>query len=308
MAIISSILDVAAAAGSSTISTGRKGYNLAFGIPKHALALTKGYKIADTQDLTQAFILGEVQKGNIIPLTNAKTFVSESGEDTINTDDLGVDTLGIKGLPKFMLTYKDGNQLYKEIAKMEGYANYDFIFGDYEGNWKVATEAGYIKGFDGGQVVAKMTSLADANTTEEKGVSIQLTDRDQYDKEYSILVKANVGWHIRDLDGVNACTVSFNTAPAAGTTVVAKVLLSDNVTPVSGLVTADFLAMVDGATNVITGAAETGSTGVYTITVTDALVAAESIVVSLYDSSENADVVILASAMYRGETDATVVS
>lgn len=308
MALISSILNKAAAQGGSTISTGRKGYNLVFGIPRHALAVPKGYKIADTQDLTQAFILAEVQAGNIIPLTNAKTFVAESADDTVNTDDLGVDTLGIKGLPKFSLTYKDGSQFYKELAKMEGYANYDFIFGDYEGNWKVATEDGYIKGFDGGQVIPKMTTLADANTAEEKTMSVQLTDRDQWDKEFGIIVKENVGWHLRDLDGVNPCELTFSSAPAAGTSLSVQVMLSDNLTPVSGLSDSEFAVDVDGSDNVITGCVESGSTGVYTLTVTDALVAAQSVTASLYDGSQNATIVILDTATYRGTTDPTVVS
>lgn len=306
MAIISEILDVASSAGGSSISTGKKGYNLEFGIPRHALALPKGTKIAVSEDLTQAFINGLVQTGDIIPLTNAKTFTGDPTDDGIITDDLGVDTLGIKGLPKFMLTFKDGNQFYKELAKMTSYGNYDFMFADLKGNWKVATEAGYIKGFDGGQVIAKQTSLAAADVTEEKIMQIQLVDRDQYDSEYSIIEQAKIGWHIRNLDGVNPCTVSFNTAPVAGTAVSVKVLLSDGVTPVSGLAASDFLAKEGGVTNTIVTATETGSTGVYAIVVTDALVATDVITISLYDSSANANVVILDNATYRGEITATV--
>ena len=139
-------------------------------------------------------------------------------------------------------------------------------------------------------------------------ITVQLTDRDQYDSEYGIIVQDNIGWHIRDLDGINACSVTFNSAPAAGTTVDVKVLLSDGITPVSGLGTADFTADVDGATNTVIGAVEAGSTGVYTLTLTSALVAAETVTAMLYDSSENADVVILSSATYRGTTEPTVVS
>lgn len=307
MALISSILDVAAASGAASVSTGKKGYNLVFGIPRHALALPKGTKFADTVDLTQAIMLGEVQKGNVIPLTNAKSFVAESGEDGVITDDLGVETQGTQGLPKFVLTYKDGNQFYKELAKMTSYGNYDFIFADLKGNWKVATEAGFIKGFDGGQIVAGMTSLAAADVTEEKTLKIQLTDRDQFDKEFSIIEQALLGWHVRNLDGVNPCTVSFNTAPVAGTSVVVKVLLSDNITPVSGLATADFRAEVDDVNNVVTAAVEAGSTGVYTLTIT-AISASDSINVQLYDGTAVSDIVILDSATYRGITADTIVA
>lgn len=309
MAQIGDILDVASVAGGQEVSTGTKGFNLVFGTPKHVLAFPKGFKIANTIDLTFLYALGEVQKGNIIPLLNAKTVTSEGGDDTIDTDEDGVKTLGTKALPEFTATYKDGNQLYKELAKLEGYANFDFVLIDVEGNWKVATEEGYIKGFLGGQVTPGMTTLkVSGGDPEQKPMNFQLLDRDQYDSDYSIIQKDKIGWHIRDLDGINPCTLSFNTAPVAGSTVVVKVLLSDGVTVVSGLGTDDFKAMVDDTNNVVSNAVEAGSTGVYTLTLTDAISANDVINIQLYDSSEVVNAVILANAVYRGITDDATVA
>lgn len=308
MAILADILGVSNNCGGTSANTGRAGCKIELDRIVHAFAVVKGYRIAKTEDLTKAFFLAEVQKGNIIPLTRADNLEDLSAEDSYITDDGGVKSLDIAGLPEFKLNYSDGHVFYREIAKLTSNRNFDYILGDVKGNLAFADFGDEIGGFEGGHLTASQTTLKAAGAKEMKSVTFQLLDRTQYDQDYEIITSVNLGWSVRDIDGVNAVKMSFSTAPAGGTTVNVKVLLADGHNAVSGLDETNFFATVDGADNVITAAVETGSTGVYALTLTDAITSSDKITVGTFDGSLNTTAINLADALYRGSTaEATVV-
>ena len=309
MGTISSIANLVNGCAGGTVSTGKLGCNVQFGEPRHIIGLKAGLEILATETFDQAFINGLVQAGNAVPLIGASSFEDMSSEDSMFTYSSGVELQNLDGLPKYKLTFDEGHQFYKEMSKLKGFKNLDFIIGDNEGNWKLVKKSnGNYKGFSAGQVLPMMTkSKVSGGDIESKSITVQLTNRLEYDTNYDILLRANLDNDPEDFNGVNAVGLSFDVIPTnADTTLVVSSLLSaDMKTPVEGLDENDFLVTVDGATASVTA---TESNGVYTLTLT-AIATGELITVQLYDSSVNKNVIISDSgATFRSnELTATVI-
>ena len=138
MAVINTIASKSAGCGGEEINTGDLGCDIAFGLVTHALGLSKGVVIAKETELSLSVIEALVQKGDIIPLMDAFSSEPTMSEDTLETSPLGVEALTLKGLPKYSLTMKKGQNYYKQMAKLTGFGNINYVLGDVNGNWKFA--------------------------------------------------------------------------------------------------------------------------------------------------------------------------
>lgn len=307
--ILSTIIDKNSGCGGGAANTGKLGCKIEFSTPLHFIGLLAGTVIPANTDFNKAYIQGLIQAGTAIPLIGADAFEPMHAEDAVNTNTAGIERVTLKGLPKYKVTYQEGSAFYKELAKLTTFKNLDFIIGDSEGNWKmVLLSNGDFKGFRAGQVNALMTSdRTQGGESENKPLTIQFLSRLEWDKNYGIVTRANVDFDPEDITGVNGVKLTFNEAPANLDTtlkIVAK-LASDNNTLVTGLVTANFLVKVDGATVVATAVE---ASGVYTLTL-PALATADVVTVDLYDSVANKDIVLSGDILYRSETiTATVIA
>jgi len=311
MAAISNIANKVNGCAGGSASTGKLGCNIEFSTPTHLIGLSAGLVIPAATEFNQAYINGLIQSGDAIPLIGADVFEDLSGEDTMFTASSGVEKLNLKGLPKYKLTFYEGHHYYKELAKLEGFKNLDFLIGDSEGNWKlVKLSDGDYKGFQTGQVTPEMTKArVQGGDPESKSIIVQFLSRREWDEDYDILLRDNLENDPEDFQGVNAVTLAFDVIPSdADTTLVVSTLLdSDMNTVVEGLDVDDFLYTVDGATVVPSGIAE--ADGVYTLTVA-AIATAEVLTVQLYDSSANKNIIIETSgATFRSNIlTATVIA
>jgi len=311
MAVINTIASKSAGCGGSTINTGDLGCDVDFGLVIHALGFKKGIKIPKTTDINKAYIDKLVQSGDVIPLMDAFSSEPTMSEDTLETSPLGVEALTLKGLPKYMLTMKKGQHYYKEMAKLTGFGNLNWVLGDVNGNWKFAvTTEGDFTGFTCGQTLASITVPATATETEKKSFSFQLTDRTQIDSTYAVVLASNL-FPISDISGVNGVALSFEDAngavvPASGdTTLKVKALLdSDKYTGVEGLSASNFSYLV-GTTEETPTLVDNGD-GFYTLTIT--ALSSSTISLKLYDSSESENTIILESELYRSNLLSAVVA
>ena len=301
MAVINTIASKSAGCGGQTINTGDLGCDIEFGLVIHALGIKRGIVIPSDTDITQEYIDKMVQKGTLIPLMDAFSSEPTIAEDTLETSPLGVESLTLKGLPKYMLTMKKGQFYYKEMAKLTGFGNLSYILGDVNGNWKFAvTSDGDYTGFTAGQTLAAITVPATATETEKKSVSFQLTDRRQIDLSYAVVLASNL-FPISDVSGVNSIDFSFEDAngpvvPASGDTdLKIRVLLSaDKHTPVEGLGSSDFSITIGGSEESVT--ANDDGNGYYTLT-TPSL--SGVVKLSTWDSVENSTVIISEGVLFR---------
>jgi len=302
MAVINTIASMSAGCGGESINTGTLGCDVEFGLVIHALGFKKGVVIPASTDITQAYIDGLVQSGDVIPMMDAFSSEPTIAEDTLETSALGVETLTLKGLAKYMLTMKAGQNFYKQMSKLTGFGNINWVLGDVNGNWKFAVNTdGSFTGFTAGQTLSAITTPATATEAEKKSFTFQLTDRRQIDLSYAVILSANL-FPISDVTGINGTLLSFEDAngavpPTIGdTTLKIKVLLeADKHTPLEGLSAANFKYTVDGTGEVPT-LVDNGD-GYYTLTV-DALIAS-TIKLNNYDSTVNKDVIIVSSELYR---------
>lgn len=307
MAVINTIASKSAGCGGSSINTGDLGCDISFGLVIHALGFKKGVKIPASTDITIDYINGLVQSGDIIPLMDAFSSEPTMSEDTLETSPLGVEALTLKGLPKYSLTMKKGQNYYKEMAKLTGFGNINWVLGDVSGNWKYAvTSEGDFTGFTAGQTLASITTPATATETEKKSFTFQLTDRNQIDNSYAVIESANL-FPISDVSGINGVELSFSDAngavvPASGDTdlKVKAVLKADRITSIEGLATANFKFSGGSVT-----AVEDGE-GFYTLTVSS--LSAGSINLELYDASASANAIIVSGELYRSNLLSAVVA
>ena len=298
MAVLNTINGTSDGCGGGAANTGELGCEIEFGLVIHGIGLTAGTIIPATQDVDLDYINTLIQAGSAVPLMNAFSSEPTFADDTVETSPLGVEALTLEGLPKFMLTMKKGQEYYKELAKLTGFGNIEWILGDVNGNWKMGkTSAGDFKGFACGQVNAMITTPATATETEKKSITFQLTNRNEYDSMYDVFLASTL-FPISDVKGINGVNLSFADANGAvppsdtDTTLKVKVVFaSDNFTGVEGLETdgSDMLFTVDGAT-VATTLVDDGD-GFYTLTVA-AIASAELLTLQNYDSSVNKNVVI----------------
>lgn len=302
MAVLNTINGTSDGCGGGAANTGELGCEIEFGLVIHGIGLNSGTIIPAAQDVDIDYINTLIQAGTAVPLMNAFSSEPTFADDTVETSPLGVEALTLEGLPKFMLTMKKGQEYYKELAKLTGFGNIEWILGDVNGNWKMAkTSTGDFKGFACGQVNAMITTPATATETEKKSLTFQLTNRNEYDSMYDVFLASTL-FPISDVKGINGVNLTFADAtgaipPAdAETTLKVKaVFASDNFTAVEGLLVGDLLYTVDGATVVPSGVVDDGD-GFYTLTVA-AIATAEELTLQNYDSSVNKNVVITAAGI-----------
>jgi len=289
--------------------TGSLGCQLEFGTPLHAIGLRKGTIIPKDTIFDKVFIDTLVQMGIATPAIDADSFEETSSEDTMNTNSRGVDRLSVLGLPKYQFTYQLGHEFYKQIANLTSFKKLDFIFGDDQGNWRMAVNSdGDFHGFSCGQVLAKMTKTkVQGGDPESKTIIIQMLNREQWDKNYTILERSLLTFSPEELGGSNGVELILDPITAASVSISVKaVLKADRVTPVSGWTTTEFRVTSDGATLAGTVATE-NEDGDYTISI-PAQAAGKKIQVTSFDDITKTQRVLVEGIVFSAESNIVSVS
>lgn len=298
---LESIADKKVSCGGANADTGKAGCQIEWGTPLHLIGIKKGTIIPKATVWNKSYIDGQTQLGNFIPIIGAESFDNESSEDQFSTNNRGVERLNTLGLPKYKFTFEEGHEFYKQLAELTSFKALDFIFADEEGNWRLAVNSdGDYRGFTCGQVVAMLTNTKTlGGDPESKALTVQVIDREQWDKKYSFALRSQLDFSPEEIDGINGVILTITSTPAAaGTTLdFTAVLKSDGLTPVEGLVLADILHTVDGVESAPSILTE-NSAGNYTLTV-PAYSSAEVVKISLYDSTAAVAVVLNSGNLWR---------
>lgn len=301
MATMAQIADKKSACGGADANTGKLGCKIQFGTPLHVIKLPARTVISSTETFNKAFIDTQTQKGLFLPIMGAEAFEPTSGEDAMSSNSSGVEQLNLRGLPKYEFLYEEGHEFYKNLSKLTSFKEADFIIGDEEGNWRMVVDSdGNYRGFTAGQVTALMTKeKVQGGDSEGKKLTIQFLNRKQWDDGYIILAREELDFSPEEVGGVNGVVLSYDTVPSATDTTldITAILDADNSTPVSGLIDDDFIVTVDGSPVSITSVVE-GLAGKYVITI-PALVAAEVVVVYLWDDTIKTFIILNSNELYR---------
>ena len=300
--IIDDIINVAADCSAEAIKTGRnQGCELKMSNLRHAFLSPAGFRIPVGTDFVDAYFTATEVAGNLLSLANAKSITFTPSEDTFITDAEGKKTLDVKGLPEFVFNFEESHAFYKELSKLTSYGQYDLMIADEDNTIAMADYGadGY-GGFEAGHVTVSMVTPKVPGTAESINVTIQLLDRNQYDKDKVAIVIGNHGIKFRNHTGVSPLVISYPSIPSPGTAVQIKVTLADGKTPAAGLVTGDFTNLLNGAAEVITWT-EVGVTGVYDGVLTTTTIATDVISVATNG------IIALASKLYKGDAVAIAV-
>ena len=306
---IEQIADKNMSCGGVDVNTGKLGCQTTFSTPLHALALRKGFIIPKSIIFDKTYIDTQIQLGNFTPLIEADSFEELSSEDSMNTNARGVERLSVYGLPKYKLTFQEGHEFYKQTARLTSFKSLDLIFGDEEGNWKLAvTNAGDFKGFSCGQVLSMLTKTkVQGGDPESKSVTFQMLDRMEWDMNYAILGRSTLTLSPSEIDGINGVFIYVSPIKAADTKLKAKVVLAaDKVTPAQGWEASNFMVTADGTKLTPAPAVVEVLPGEYEFTIT-AQAVGKKIVVSTYDDIVKAQAILLDGVLYRGVSNVVVV-
>lgn len=272
---------------SRSIATGKAGCQISFGTPTHAIRLRKGTIIPSTTIFNLAFLVSLVQQGIATPVMDATAFERLSGEDGVSTTADTTERLNVLGLPKYKLTFQEGHEFYRQMAKLTGFKNSDWLIIDDSGNMKIAINSkGDFVGFTAGQVIAEQVmEKVQGGDGESKSMTIQFINRNQWDSNYTILTQQQSQIEWEEVAGANPVEILFKSVPSAldTTIVISTLLASDKDSHVEGALVTDFKVTVDGVDAIVSGIVEDVANKQYTLTV-PALVAATSIEVSYFDS------------------------
>ena len=306
---IEQIADKNMSCGGVDVNTGKLGCQTTFSTPLHALALRKGFIIPKSIIFDKTYIDTQIQLGNFIPLIEADSFEELSSEDSMNTNARGVERLSVYGLPKYKLTFQEGHEFYKQTARLTSFKSLDLIFGDEEGNWKLAvTSTGDFKGFSCGQVLSMLTKTkVQGGDPESKSVTFQMLDRIEWDINYAILDRSTLTFSPSEIDGINGVLIYVSPIKAADTKLKAKVVLAaDKVTPAQGWEASNLMVTVDGTKLTPAPAVVEVLPGEYEFTIT-AQAVGKKIAVSTYDELVKAQAILLDGVLYRGVSNVVVV-
>lgn len=282
------------------INTGKLGCLSLFGTPAHLLLFPAGYKIPAETIVNEAWLKPLIQKGTVVPLIGASAFEDVSSEDSYSTSVKGIKRRNLKGLPEYRLTFEEGHEFYREMAKLESFKSKDAWIGDENGNWLVVKRTdGDFGGFTIGHLTPELTSRqVEGGEAESKSLLVQFINRLEWDRNYEILHAEELPFIPEEIPQINGIKIVLKGIPAdAATTVQFKVVLAaDNDTVVEGVQDTNILYTVDGAT---TSMAITEPTpGNYVGTVT-ALAAGKKITLDTIHSATNSKVADIDGVLYR---------
>lgn len=290
MATLQSIAGKNGCGESGTIATGKKGCQITFGTPKHAIRLKKGTVIPSTTVFNMAYLISLIKSGVAVPVMEATGFERLSGEDGFSTTSDTTERLNVLGLPKYRMTFQEGHEFYRQISKLTGFKNSDWLIIDDYGNMKIAINSkGDFVGFTAGQVVAEQVmEKVQGGDGESKSITMQFINRRQWDSDYTIVTQEQSEINWEEIQGSNPVNISFVSVPAdTDTTIVVSALLSaDNSTHVEAITQAYFQVLVNSAEVVVANVVEDSVAKTYTITI-PALSSNDVVEVRLYDSGIN---------------------
>lgn len=295
--------------GGSEANTGKLGCLQVFGTPMSVILTKNGFVIPKETELTIAYLETNVQNGNLIPVMEASSFEDVSAEDTYSTNSAGVERLNLKGLPKYKFMFEEGHEFYRQMSKLTSFKSKGAILIDDDGRWLFAKNSdGDFLGMTLGQVTAEMRKAkVQGGDSEMKALTLQFLDRQQWDFDYGIVERNEIGYGTSEVPTINGALLTFGEIPSSTETEVKVkvVLASDGSSQVEGLAETDFVVTSGGASQVPSAISETAA-GEYTLTVT-ALSAGE-LLVDLFDSSENLDVIISSNELYRSDVLSTTIT
>lgn len=272
----------------------------------------KGFKYDPEVEFNLAYIRELQQKGQAIVLQGVQSMTDNTAEDnSITREGSGIKVFTGKNPYELAITFDNGMYFHTALEYIESYNQYDITFFDSDGNvLLMKTKSGDYKGFTLGAFQNGKYGWTNGATANSQTVTIQLINRDEFDKRKGWITAANLDFVAQeDLDGYNDVTLTLTSPAAAATSVSFKVISTpdNHEIPIQGLAKENFRYAVNGTTTTITTLTAGANPGEYTLTV-PALVAGQNLTLRLYDSVLNAQIIDAGGILYKSNIGQTIVA
>ena len=267
-----------------------------FGDPRGAILFNKGWFLtAATDTLDQATYITQLKELVAFPLTELYNFEQPTPENEKNTSSTGVLTEIRPGKPQFSFMFDKGSCFHKSLYDKRGKNRWDLGIIFETGVLLASNQDGSrLMGFDMGMLSVETFKLVQGTDPEMSTAMIQLLDADQFNARHEFFTFESLGFNMNRIDGVIDVTLSYPTAPAAGTTITVSAVGGCNADEViTGLddQTKWRLGGTQATATTIQSVAFNASAGTYTITVDNALVSNDTVQLELFDSTNTLRVV-----------------
>lgn len=282
--------------------------------PKGFIATPKGWSLdisSGTFDLD--YVVEKIQDGTFIPFIGANEFTDNTPDPTTKEFTSGITLVVRNGYPTYQFQYNKEYAFHKAAYTYNSNRAYNYLIVDSVGNIFAATnDAGtHIVGFNGGMLNTRTLQFNDGGAELFRTlVDIQIISPDQFNGDGVILTASQNGFSaIDEIYAIMDVNIEA-TAPAAGDPIVVRVKATANPSfDIEGLVAANFRVLVDGVASPIDTVTFNASTFEYSIDPTSAFVAAEEVVVEMYDATNSINVAVDAGNMlYKGVSQAVTVT
>jgi len=270
------------------------------GYPKGFIKLDKGFSTAVDTTIDKAFFEEQIQSGVFVPFVGADNNEIPLPEDTIQELANGRSVVARKGKRTMTFGYIVGDYYLNKI--FSSYNTNDFgqialVFENGTVLMCLSQDETEIKGFTTGMFSSNYKPF-DGSEVSEVTAQLQLTQPDEFNNRGVIFSADSLGFDPNTLNGVIDAKIDVLTAPA-GTEITASVVaLFNRAINIEGLTVDDFKLTINGVEDDIATVAY--ADGVYTITSTTSLVAADKVVLSLFDQTGEFNIILSGDEFYKG--------
>lgn len=288
-----------------TKGTGSRSCDLkTFGDPNGIVLFKKGEKfVLETDTLNAAGWKAKIKGFDVFPLVGLYNFEQATPENEKNTSSTGVLSEIRDGKPQFSFMYDKGSCFHKSLYDKRGKGRWDLgILFDTGILLAVADDNLSIGGFDMGLFSVETFKFIVGSDPQMSTAMVQLLDAFQFNAKHEFFSWQQLGVNLGKIDGVVETVLSYPADLDPGTTVRVKVASACNVDDVILDLDDEELWALGGtqtSATTISSVAFNVATEDYTLTVSPALIATDTIQPSLRQSGLNA-VEDSAGNMFKG--------
>lgn len=283
------------------------------GEPTGFANVPKGWSIATSGSLpTEAEFKALIQNRQIFPFRDKFGFEDLTPDNEQETSSFGIKKSNLLGKPEFKFDFADTREFHVNAYDQIGYKKWDIIM-YFEKGIGFATDINEskIKGFDAGDWSVSTRKFKSGSTSAITSIMFQLLNAEEFNKRMVFYTWEQLGYDANLINGIINANLTWQTAPVAGTTVNVYVKVDQNRSvDVLGLTDANNWS-VGGtqATPATVSSVSYNAAGYYVLTLDNALVATDTISVSLADVSNSYEAAENASGdLYSGSTDEATIA
>lgn len=293
---------------SDTLGTGSGKCDIrSFGDPRGIVLLQKRLSfdvVADTLD--EATYKLKIAELTAFPFIELYNFEQSTPENEKNTSSTGILTEVRPAKPQFSFMFDKGSCSHKALYDKRGKNRWDLGIIFDTGVLLAASEDGSsVSGFDAGMLSVETFKLVQGTDPEMSTAIIQLVDSEEFNARHEFFTFSQLGFNMNRIDGVIETTLSYSTAPVAGTAIVLKAQGGCNSSElVDGMddIGKWRLGGVQATATTITAVSYNALSGEYTFALDNALQAGDTVQLELFDNTDSVRVVEdAAGSQFKGK-------